>query len=778
MVNYVSNLGFGNIFCAIVAIILGLASGLLSVGHWRALRDIAALGLDRLWRGFNATSFVPARSGSAEMLANNSARKEVDIPIDDNSEKLNKGKNRAMTESTGPEQTKPPTRKLSEEEKAALVTRRLMEKREMILSERVAKTGIGPSYIGERSENMRKPDRDNHQESASFSHSISSRNDPAIELSPPTNMSKQAKFLNGKEITNEVVNKTHRKNPDDGSKTRDSDDARAMRKKETMRLYMIKRAEEQQRRSDGEKPSGDATPASSGSESTLKATREQMKKEEMRLYLAKKAAKAKAQTAVPTAADDDSDAAAHPVANPVPAIVGEDHKVARTLRHTTLTTDEDTRNLSTSPKVVREKGGIDNAPDGKNTDISESGIKRPTSSSRALLRRESEDGHSANIATDGRTSASRQASVGVVSDEENKTQTINSSSLVAADEIRRLEYEEGAKPLSSNEIKTQTADNVSKNRTTSELPPNASDRASESRYAKETARAVAKARAKEESSLLQGEKRLRRRVLEKSQSSIQDQSASLDDDLGGLPTLEARKPIDKAHGEAKLRLKGDLRKEPLPSKHALHKSLLQAPSGKKVLEVDQTDAMPSISLSVTPATITETFGHDKKGLPSQDETAHSPVAPNDSNDELATMQAEQKAEELASREYKRKHAEEKEEQKVNIQPPGPGDIASRGTLERAKASDPPVALESDKILKSALKKPSVSFAGITEPGTNEVSNFFLSKTGPGRPALIPFPHGLHPKAGKPPGTLWFDNIPKDASQLMVPVIRPRKKSTP
>ncbi|ORX35375.1 hypothetical protein BD324DRAFT_93915 [Kockovaella imperatae] len=51
-------------------------------------------------------------------------------------------------------------------------------------------------------------------------------------------------------------------------------------------------------------------------------------------------------------------------------------------------------------------------------------------------------------------------------------------------------------------------------------------------------------------------------------------------------------------------------------------------------------------------------------------------------------------------------------------------------------------------------------------------NYFLTMQGPGRPALVPFQDGLRPKAGEAQGTLWWDNVPDDAEQLMAPPVDP------
>ncbi|WVQ77470.1 hypothetical protein IAR50_007156 [Cryptococcus sp. DSM 104548] len=47
-------------------------------------------------------------------------------------------------------------------------------------------------------------------------------------------------------------------------------------------------------------------------------------------------------------------------------------------------------------------------------------------------------------------------------------------------------------------------------------------------------------------------------------------------------------------------------------------------------------------------------------------------------------------------------------------------------------------------------------------------NYFLTMQGPGRPALVPFQDGLRPKKGEAAGTMWWDNTPDDAKDLMAP----------
>ncbi|WVQ84579.1 hypothetical protein IAT38_006733 [Cryptococcus sp. DSM 104549] len=49
-------------------------------------------------------------------------------------------------------------------------------------------------------------------------------------------------------------------------------------------------------------------------------------------------------------------------------------------------------------------------------------------------------------------------------------------------------------------------------------------------------------------------------------------------------------------------------------------------------------------------------------------------------------------------------------------------------------------------------------------------NYFLTMQGPGRPALVPFQDGLRPKKGEAAGTMWWDNVPDDAKDLMAPPV--------
>lgn len=61
------------------------------------------------------------------------------------------------------------------------------------------------------------------------------------------------------------------------------------------------------------------------------------------------------------------------------------------------------------------------------------------------------------------------------------------------------------------------------------------------------------------------------------------------------------------------------------------------------------------------------------------------------------------------------------------------------------------------VLKKSKKKP--------RQKKNIHHNYFMTMRG-WRPALVPFPHGLHPKPQEPRNTLWWGNVPKDADHIM------------
>ncbi|WVF66819.1 hypothetical protein IAT40_001561 [Kwoniella sp. CBS 6097] len=66
-------------------------------------------------------------------------------------------------------------------------------------------------------------------------------------------------------------------------------------------------------------------------------------------------------------------------------------------------------------------------------------------------------------------------------------------------------------------------------------------------------------------------------------------------------------------------------------------------------------------------------------------------------------------------------------------------------------------------LKSAMKKSKKK----PRQNKNIHHNYFMTMRG-WRPALIPFPHGFHPKPHYPRNTLWWDNVPRNADHIMAP----------
>jgi hypothetical protein len=65
----------------------------------------------------------------------------------------------------------------------------------------------------------------------------------------------------------------------------------------------------------------------------------------------------------------------------------------------------------------------------------------------------------------------------------------------------------------------------------------------------------------------------------------------------------------------------------------------------------------------------------------------------------------------------------------------------------------------------------VSKSSRSNPASNTFKgNYFMTMQGPGRPALVPFQSGLRPKEGEEAGTMWWDNVPEDAKELMAPAV--------
>nr|XP_031859142.1 uncharacterized protein CI109_005492 [Kwoniella shandongensis]KAA5526214.1 hypothetical protein CI109_005492 [Kwoniella shandongensis] len=72
-------------------------------------------------------------------------------------------------------------------------------------------------------------------------------------------------------------------------------------------------------------------------------------------------------------------------------------------------------------------------------------------------------------------------------------------------------------------------------------------------------------------------------------------------------------------------------------------------------------------------------------------------------------------------------------------------------------------------LKSALKKSKKK----PRQHKNIHHNFFMTMRGY-RPALIPFPHGFHPKPHHARNSLWWDNVPKNAEHIMAAPAVPKQ----
>ncbi|KAL7419177.1 hypothetical protein Q5752_006014 [Cryptotrichosporon argae] len=101
--------------------------------------------------------------------------------------------------------------------------------------------------------------------------------------------------------------------------------------------------------------------------------------------------------------------------------------------------------------------------------------------------------------------------------------------------------------------------------------------------------------------------------------------------------------------------------------------------------------------------------------------------------------------------------------------------ASSADVRAGKAG--PSSSSSSKTGSPAPKQ--VSGKPAADPRTDPASagyrgNYFLTMQGPGRPALVPFQAGLRPKKGATEGTMWWDNVPEDAKDLMAPPVDPKK----
>nr|XP_018261026.1 uncharacterized protein I303_06743 [Kwoniella dejecticola CBS 10117]OBR83184.1 hypothetical protein I303_06743 [Kwoniella dejecticola CBS 10117] len=110
--------------------------------------------------------------------------------------------------------------------------------------------------------------------------------------------------------------------------------------------------------------------------------------------------------------------------------------------------------------------------------------------------------------------------------------------------------------------------------------------------------------------------------------------------------------------------------------------------------------------------------------------------------------------------------------------------SSSGSSPSSSSSQKP--LSSSDIRAGGMPSSSSSSKRVGNPAPKQVSgkddpsstsfrkNYFLTMQGPGRPALVPFQDGLRPKKGDPAGTLWWDNVPDDAADMMAPPIDKEK----
>ncbi|WVW79755.1 hypothetical protein I302_101725 [Kwoniella bestiolae CBS 10118] len=87
--------------------------------------------------------------------------------------------------------------------------------------------------------------------------------------------------------------------------------------------------------------------------------------------------------------------------------------------------------------------------------------------------------------------------------------------------------------------------------------------------------------------------------------------------------------------------------------------------------------------------------------------------------------------------------------------------SSRSTSGSTTDEDDPLMSGDYRPLRSSLKKSKKK----PRQSKNIHHNYFLTMRGH-RPALVPFPHGFHPKPHEPRNTLWWDNVPRNAEHIM------------
>jgi hypothetical protein len=89
-------------------------------------------------------------------------------------------------------------------------------------------------------------------------------------------------------------------------------------------------------------------------------------------------------------------------------------------------------------------------------------------------------------------------------------------------------------------------------------------------------------------------------------------------------------------------------------------------------------------------------------------------------------------------------------------------VRARGGLQESKSQNPRTGNPGPR---------QVSKSNRNDPSSNTFKgNYFMTMQGPGRPALVPFQSGLRPKEGSEAGTMWWDNVPDSAKELMAPPV--------
>ncbi|WVO15062.1 hypothetical protein L204_102706 [Cryptococcus depauperatus] len=109
---------------------------------------------------------------------------------------------------------------------------------------------------------------------------------------------------------------------------------------------------------------------------------------------------------------------------------------------------------------------------------------------------------------------------------------------------------------------------------------------------------------------------------------------------------------------------------------------------------------------------------------------------------------------------------------AKAKPKSSSSSSSQKPLSSADVRDGKMAVPSNKRVGDPTpKQVSGSSSSRNDPSSTSFrKNYFMTMQGPGRPALVPFQDGLRPKKGEAEGTMWWDNVPDDAKDLMAPPI--------